>query len=125
MDRRKIYALDSEVYTLFINKIAYKFEMGMSGYFIRHNLGYLFIKKEALDDKNITIEFNLCIDGIYKPENKTQYTFSKEYSKRVKFLLYDKIDEINDSWKKEQIKIKKYIEILDNYKEEKRELESN
>jgi len=110
---RKIYALDGEVYNLLVNKIAYKFEMGMSGYFIRHDTGYLFIKRDTLDDKNITIELNMSsVSGIDTSKQNVSYIFSEEFSERVRELMYDKIDEINDSWKTEHLKIREYIKTI-------------
>jgi hypothetical protein len=105
MVKRKIYELDENVLSLIKKTIDRLVIVAKDGIHIYNDNGRVFIFRNELYDESKNIR--VFLDKGEKLE--TTYEFSKEYSTKVRELLFNKIDEVETSWKEENAKVEAYL----------------
>lgn len=104
MAKRKIYELDEKVLGL-IEKTIENLVIVESGVHVYNDNGRLFIYRHELYDESKNIRVFLDKDE----KLEATYEFSKEYSAKVREIIFNKIDEVDTSWKAEISKVEVYL----------------
>jgi hypothetical protein len=112
--KRVIYSIDERLFEFVKNKIEKSFEMNNDGYFSNYEGGNLKIFRFSVikEDEKIRVFFNKKQeDNSYKLEST--YEFSREYSEKLREIIFSYEDEKFTGWKEQHKEVESYIEFIE------------